>query len=508
MKRLLLFVLFAVNCIALYARLSTNDSLLSVYDKEIARAEVYTAQRQARIDSLKALRPLTDILRLRIAREYQHFQSDSSRAYYLTLSEAEEPVRSQAFIGLLQLLTYSGHYAIAFELLDNPERPSISSVDGYKAVWLLYQEAANTTLTPQFGQKKWEHIALQYYDSLEMALEADTVHAVESRLWLEQYRAQDRSDWETAIQYNHLLLNRTTPDENLWAILAYGQAMLYEKAGNQEKRTEWLIRSAITDVRCGITDNGSSWLIAKYCYENEDIKRAYRISNYTLTNASFFNAPTRYVQTYALGHTIGEKYEHNLLQSNSNLVIALTALAIMLFVLILLVVYSLHQNRRLSVLNRQLSAINAQLTVANQVKEQYLCRYLEVYSDYIRRLTTMARKAGEKDTTAFMNREMENFYRSFDDTFLSLYGTFVEDFNALLKPEARLTPKPGERMTVEMRIFALILLGIDSSAKIAELLCYSPNTISNYRVKIKNNALGNRNEFEGQIHALAARNSP
>jgi hypothetical protein len=331
---------------------------------------------------------------------------------------------------------------------------------------------------------------------------------VESRLWLEQYRAQDRADWETAIQYNLLLLNRTTPDENLWAILAYGQAMLYEKAGNQEKRTDWLIRSAITDVRCGITDNGSSWLIAKYCYENEDIKRAYRISNYTLTNASFFNAPTRYVQTYALGHTIGEKYEHNLLQSNSNLVIALTALAIMLFVLILLVVYSLHQNRRLSVLNRQLSAINTQLTVANQVKEQYLCRYLEVYSDYIRRLTTMARKAGEKDTTAFMNREMENFYRSFDDTFLSLYGTFVEDFNALLKPEARLTPKPGERLTVEMRIFALILLGIDSSAKIAELLCYSPNTISNYRVKIKNNALGNRNEFEGQIHALAARNSP
>ena len=273
------------------------------------------------------------------------------------------------------------------------------------------------------------------------------------------------------------------------------------------KRTEWLLRSAITDVRCGITDNGASWLIARECYDKGDIKRASRISNYTLTNASFFNAPTRYVQTYALGHTIGEKYENSLLQDNSNLVIALTALAILLFVLALLVIYSLHQNRRLSVLNGQLSAINNQLTIANQVKEQYLCRYLEVYSDYIRRLTTMARKAGEKDTTAFMNREMENFYRSFDDTFLSLYGSFVEDFNALLKPEARLTPKPGERLTVEMRIFALILLGIDSSAKIAELLCYSPNTISNYRVKVKNNALGNRNDFERQIHALATRNN-
>ena len=506
MKRLLLFIVSAVSCLAL--RADIIDSLLQVYDKEIKRAEVYTSQRQDFIDSLKSIHPMTDTLRLQIARAYQHFQSDSSRAYYLMLSEAEEPVRSEAFIGLLQLLTYSGHFANAFELLANPQRPSIRSVEGYKAVWLLYKEAVTTTLMPQFGATKWEHLALQYYDSLEMALEADKLHTVESRLWLEQYHAQDRADWETAIHYNQLLLNRTTPDEHLYAILSYGHAILYEHAGNPVKRTEWLLRSAITDVRCGITDNGSSWMVAKDCYEKGDIKRASRISNYTLTNASFFNAPTRYVQTYALGHTIGEKYENSLLQDNSNLVIALTALAILLFVLALLVIYSLHQNRRLSVLNGQLSAINDQLTIANQVKEQYLCRYLEVYSDYIRRLTTMARKAGEKDTTAFMNREMENFYRSFDDTFLSLYGSFVEDFNALLKPEARLTPKPGERLTVEMRIFALILLGIDSSAKIAELLCYSPNTISNYRVKVKNNALGNRNDFERQIHALATRNNP
>jgi hypothetical protein len=114
----------------------------------------------------------------------------------------------------------------------------------------------------------------------------------------------------------------------------------------------------------------------------------------------------------------------------------------------------------------------------------------------------MARKAGEKNPTAFMNREMDDFYRSFDDTFLSLYGSFVEDFNALLKPEARIIPKPGDRMTIEMRIFALILLGITSSAKIAELLCYSHNTISNYRVKIKNACLGDRESFEQRIRQI------
>ena len=275
--------------------------------------------------------------------------------------------------------------------------------------------------------------------------------------------------------------------------------MLYEQAGNPEKRTEWLLRSAITDVRCGITDNGSSWLIAKDCYDRGDIKHASVISNYTLTNASFFNAPTRYVQTYAIGHQIGNAYERQQHRHIVQLTIACTALAVLFLIVVIGTIYILRYQSKLHAINSQLQATNTRLKAANRDKEQYICRYLEVYSDYIRRLTTMARKAGEKDTTAFMNHEMENFYRSFDDTFLSLYGNFIEEFNALLKPEARLTPKPGERMTVEMRIFALILLGITSSAKIAELLCYSPNTISNYRVKIKNACIGERDTFEQRI---------
>ena len=196
------------------------------------------------------------------------------------------------------------------------------------------------------------------------------------------------------------------------------------------------------------------------------------------------------------------RYEHEHRQAAIRLLIALISLAVVLVLLGFGVIYTLRQNKKLHQLNAQLSAINAQLKEADKVKEQYICRYLEVYSDYIRRLTTMARKAGEKDSAAFMDREMENFYRSFDDTFLSLYGSFVHDFNALLKPELRITPKPGERMTVELRIFALILLGITSSAKIADLLCYSPNTISNYRVKMKNGALGDRDTFEQRVQQI------
>ena len=153
-------------------------------------------------------------------------------------------------------------------------------------------------------------------------------------------------------------------------------------------------------------------------------------------------------------------------------------------------------------MNQQLTALNASLEESNIVKEQYICRYLEVYRDYISRITKLARKAGEKDPDAIMKREMAEFYRQFDHTFLSLYRNFVTDFNALLVPEQRIYPKAGEGLTTELRIFALIRLGITSSTKIAELLCYSPNTIYNYRAKVKNASLGDRDSFELRVAKL------
>ena len=506
-KRFFLPLLFLVQSLAA-ANVSTLDSLLIVFENEVSHADNYTARRQTYIDSLCALRPMTPELQLRIAEAYQHFQSDSSLAWFLKLQDAEEPIRTKAFIEVVQLLGSSGHYSNAIAMLEKANAPSVTGIDGYKIVWLLYSDAAANTQIPMFVEDLRAKTQL-YYDSMMMALEQDTAFSQESLCWFNLYRASDQNDWKTAIRWSEQLLAMTTPEQHLYAILAYGHAMLYENAGDMTKRREWLVRSAITDVRCGITDNGSSWLVAQDCMDAGDFERAYRLSDYSFTNATFFNAPTRFIQIFTPGHLIVSRYEHELRQSFIRQTIALILFAVALIAMIFAVAYAYRQNRRLHALNHKIQAMNDELRStnrllkdANHVKEQYIYRYLEVYSDYIRRLTTMARKAGEKDPTAFMNHEMENFYRSFDDTFLSLYGTFVQDFNALLKPEARLTPKPGERMTIEMRIFALILLGIDSSAKIADLLCYSPNTISNYRVKIKNSALGDRENFENQIRNI------
>ena len=508
LKRSFLTVLLIAASLSASA-LSTLDSLFLMLDEDVKQSAEYLDRHQQYIDSLKSVHPMTKALQLSIAREYQYFQSDSARTWYLQLIRADEPYRSQAYMGLVQLSSSIGKYGGGLSLLSYVEDvPDSLRVDWLEAVWRLHTEAANSALIPTLREELLATAEL-YYDSLLHEMQRQAPGNTDIRLRYEFLRAMDDDNIPLALQVNDTILSRLVQWSHRYAIEAYSRAMLYEQMGKERESLEWLTRSAISDARQGITDNGSSWLVAKERFEAGDLERAYRYSDYSLTNASFFNAPTRFIQTYVLGHEIASSYEQELHKSSVKLVIALLTLAVLFILIVIGVILAMRQNRRLHALNREMKAmneeqrtINRQLKEADKVKEQYICRYLEVYSDYIRRLTTMARKAGEKDPAGFMDREMDNFYRAFDDTFLSLYGSFVEDFNALLKPEARLTPKPGERMTIEMRIFALILLGITSSAKIAELLCYSPNTISNYRVKMKNAAQGDRDTFEQRVQAI------
>ena len=90
----------------------------------------------------------------------------------------------------------------------------------------------------------------------------------------------------------------------------------------------------------------------------------------------------------------------------------------------------------------------------------------------------------------------------FDKAFLKLYPKFVEQFNGLLREDARIELKKGKLLNTELRIFALIRLGITQSSDIASMLRYSVNTIYNYRAQIKNSALGDRDNFEERIKEI------
>lgn len=429
-----LLLLFALGILQpIVGKQTTIDSLLTIYDQEIAQANKYITQREIAIDAAR-----------------QNFQNNPSADNAYLLAELFAPYRSDSAI------TY---YEQALRLCREEEAS-------------VYESARVAAEKRAYGEES-------FYTRNDSSI----------------VPAEDTHDY---------------------AIYAYERSIEAREAGQEEEYIEWLTRSAIADVRSAITDNASSWMLAKIVLDRGDVERAYSYIIYSIDNACTFNAHQRYVQINPLYQLITTTWQQRQADMSRRLAWTLAAVLALLLALIVVVAYTLRQYRHLQMLNErqvllngelqtlnaQLSSLNRSLKEASIVKEQYICLYLQVYSEYIQRLTKMARKAGEKDPDAFLNKEMAEFYRSFDRTFLSIYRTFVTDFNALLKPEEQIVPKQGELLTTELRIFALIRLGIDSSAKIAELLCYSPNTIYNYRARVKNCAKGNREEFEDIVKRL------
>jgi hypothetical protein len=149
------------------------------------------------------------------------------------------------------------------------------------------------------------------------------------------------------------------------------------------------------------------------------------------------------------------------------------------------------------------------------VKEEYLGRFMSLCSQYIDKLDDYRKMVNKKmknkeldelyrlsKSSELKEKEIEELLQNFDSVFLHLYPNFVEEFNALLQPELRFQKKDDNRLVTEIRIFALIRLGIEDSSKIAEFLHYSVNTIYNYRARIKNGALDNRESFERRVKML------
>jgi len=479
---------------------SRTDSLLSVYDGMVDRAADYVAVRQAAIDSCLALEPRPANM-LHIAELYFPYRSDSALHYYSRAIDAgDRQVALHAAIRRIRLLASIGDFDVAFQ---EKERlgaiPDAQKVTYYDAMYRLYSEAAMSAKLPDYEQDYWVR-AHAYTDSLIAFCDASGLRPLE--YWRQHISlANARRDFFSALAYTDSALTQLTPQEHAYAIFAFERAVIYRDMGDIQTFYQWLLRSAITDVQCGVTDNGSSWMVAMEAYNKGDLDRAYKFINYSVSNANIFHATTRYQQIAPLALIISRTHEDEQQRFNIRLWATVLTLIVVIIGIIVAVFIAHKRNSELHALNRQLRLLNSQLEESNMVKEQYICRYLEVYSDMIDRMTHLARKT-EKNPDAFLRKEMLAFYRDFDQTFLTIYPSFVNDFNALLRPEARIVPKQGDILTTELRIFALVRLGIDASAKIAQLLHYAPNTIYNYRAQIRNAALSGKDDFERRVRLI------
>ena len=178
----------------------------------------------------------------------------------------------------------------------------------------------------------------------------------------------------------------------------------------------------------------------------------------------------------------------------------------------------MHQLRKrrkiLADMNAELQHLNKELVTTNHTREEYVSLFMDLCAAYIDKLNKyqdlVKRKVKAKQTddllklvnaTRLSDTDAKEFFVNFDTAFLNLYPNFIEAFSALLREDEKIIPKRGEILNTELRIFALIRMGIKDSSKIATLLFYSPQTIYNHRSAVKNRAKM-RDSFEKQVEEL------
>ena len=408
----------------------------------------------------------------------------------------------------------------------------------YEAYNNVYGELAYYTRLDnmrQHYQQKEQYYKLLMFENLPATSESCFLRREQA--------AQTEGKLKEAMDINDEWMKTVEPGSHPYALMALYRYIEYKLQGDSTQMMYWLTESVLADIRNAAMDQGSMWELANELMLSGDVDRASRYISYTSDCANRYGSRQRNWQIAPLLTHIANEYKSQSERTTSQLWGALAVISILALLLLgaLFFVHSrntqLHaarndlktsndelaaansllasQKDELATVNRKLSTVNNLLSESNRVKEEYIGRFMSLCAQYIDKLDNYRKMVNKKmknkeldelfqisKSTELKEKELEELYENFDTVFLHLFPNFIDDFNALLQPEMQIHPKEENRLTTDIRIFALIRLGFEDSSKIAEFLHYSVNTIYNYRARIKNGALGNREQFENKVKTL------
>jgi hypothetical protein len=530
--------IFLISLLTVDQKAQENDVPLSNLNRAIANKAIFTRQKEERIASIKrtkaALGPPLEQYRINrvLYHEYQKFKIDSAASYALKNLTIARAMNSPNLIVTAQLDLANIYFPLnkfleANQLLQsiNPRNISKGQLADYYAARAEFYE--HYVANNEDGE--YQNLIHEYQDSLLKILDHNSLDYQEKLGVRNIYAGQTREAEEFLLQ-TLKTKDKMTPD---YAMLTYLLGLDYAKQNESTKAIKYYAESAALDVKFAIKDNASMQELALLLYATGDIDNAYRCTQSAIEDALFSDSKFRTLhisEFYAIINTAYLKKEAKQKDQLRLYLILISALSIFLGGVAVYVYKQMKRESRikkalnsttvqLSELNRTLNSTNlwlneanSQLLEANKIKEVYIAQFFDLCSAYINKLENfrkvLNKKATEKHldellkmlrSNVMINQEVEELYRIFDKIFLSLYPNFICDFNSLLIPEDRIVVKPGELLNTELRIYALIRLGITDSVQIASFLRYSLSTIYNYRTSARNKAAVSRDIFEQKV---------
>ncbi|TYR37779.1 hypothetical protein FXV77_00350 [Sphingobacterium phlebotomi] len=473
-------------------------------------------------------------------KEYTPYKLDSAIVYaeyslQLAQQYRDEDWVMESYLDLAALHFTAGMYIDSYNILTSISSEQLSQhlrvkyYDAWKRLYKFYSSANHY-------DEQYEAKSNTYRDSL--LHELDPQNNQYQIVYAE--KLLDHQKTEEAKKILIHLLDKSEEEDHERAILCFALATVFKQEGNILLQRKYLIQSSVYDIKNAIKENAAMQALASLLYETEHIEEAYKCIQSSMEDAIFCNARFRTYEASQIFPIIDSAYQENEAQKKSILTLFLAVVCILSIFLTIAIIYVYRQmkrinrvreelfeaNQRLQELNVQLnttnealhttnlevSSVNKELAEANHIKEAYIGHFLDLCSTYIDKLEhfqTVLKKmvmGGKMEellkrlkSRDMIEREVKELFSTFDHIFLHIYPNFVEDFNSLLLEEERFVLKNNELLNTELRIFALIRLGITDSSKIAGFLHYSTNTIYSYRTRIRNKARVPREDFDDMV---------
>lgn len=532
----------------LFAKAETQ-ALYQKLDSVIAKREQYTQDKEQKIDMIKkSARVVTDKITLmklynEIYNEYNHFRFDSAMTYAkkgieLAIKEKNDYYYYLNTIHEAMLLATGGLYSEAKANLDQLTENKMDSTLLYEynlAQYWLYTYWSDYSNDSEYRTVYWEN-KIKY---LKRTVPLAKKYPNDYNYLMGEYFMYIVGDGHKSLPYYNKVIENKPYNSRLYSTACFAISCIYAALGDEEKHEEYLIRTVITDVVTPVKENLSFQELAMLLFRkggDSQLKRAEQYIQLSMEDAKFYNNRLRIIENSNKLPAIISKYKEMMKEQNDKLRSSLTWTIILLLGLIISLTFIIRQNkllskhrRKIAESNRQLTELNDELSLLNSglkqsnskmqetnVKREALAKlYIDLCSKYIERLSKYQKlvcrkiKANQVNdllstmtSSRLSDEDASTFMHNFDKAFLDQYPTFITEFNSLLQPEHAIKTK-NNTLTTELRIFALVRLGVKESSEIANLLFYTPRTIYNYRSMTKNKAI-NKESFENDVLHLCS----
>lgn len=539
-------LVLVVNFCFIYSSYAQNRSIIEDLQQTLDSAHFYDQNKRKTLKVLKNklqnLEPnnLTEKFNLnsQLFDQYKVFKSDSAYYYGLKAQDIafqlnDSSLISKAYLNIADIAISVGMYKEALDFLQKINIDYVRNIDKpiyYGLYGRCYSDMAEYSGLPDFSQK-YNEFARYYREETANLTETGTFFNV----FMVAYNEFSNGQLDSAINHFKFLLAKDL-DLGERALTNYVLGEIYQKQNLYELAEHHYAQAAILDVKNSTKESLAIIKLSELLFLNKKTELASTLIQKAYQDAKFYGAQQRKLQVGAILPLIEDEIVKNIEMERRRLYWQYIGVVVFLGIMILFssivfmqykklqkargVISKAHTklkethaqllivNQQLKKRNLEIEKVNYSLSEANKIKEEYLGFFFTEYDNIFEKFNDLTsdiekslelqeyKKASFQLSRYDLKKEKEKLLQNFDMAFIELFPNYIVEFNSLIKPENQIQLREGQILNKELRIFALIRLGVKHNDKIAQILGYSVNSIYAYKSKIRNMSTVKNEDFE------------